>query len=112
MAWIYLIIGGILEIGFALGLKFSKGFTALWPSIATIVTISLSFFFFSQAMKKIPVGTAYAIFTGIGASGIAVVGMAFLGENVSLLKLIFIALLLICIIGLKLTSNQSDRETQ
>lgn len=109
MAWFYLIIGGFLEIGWALGMKFSKGFTELVPSVVTVILILFSFYLFSQAMKQIPLGTAYAIFTGIGAAGTAIIGMAFLGEYASFSKIIFIVLLLTCIIGLKLTSNQPEK---
>ncbi len=105
MAWFYLIIGGMIEIAWALGLKFSDGFTKPVVSVVTVLLIVTSFYFFAQAMKRIPVGTAYAIFTGIGAAGTAVVGFMFLGEDVSFLKIFFILLLLTCIIGLKLSSK-------
>jgi quaternary ammonium compound-resistance protein SugE len=112
MAWFYLIIGGMLEIGWAVGLKFSKGFTEVVPSIVTVILIILSFYFFSQAMKRISVGTAYAIFTGIGAAGTAIIGMVFLGEYVSFFKILFIVLLLACIICLKLASNQQEQSVR
>lgn len=110
MAWFYLIIGGMIEIGWALGLKFSDGFTKPVASVVTVMLIVTSFYFFAQAMKRIPVGTAYAIFTGIGAAGTAVVGFLFLGEEVSVLKIFFILLLLTCLIGLKLTSEPEKQK--
>ncbi|MCP3739286.1 DMT family transporter [Rossellomorea sp. BNER] len=111
MAWIYLIIGGFLEIAWALGLKFSKGFSLPLPSIITIILIASSFYFFAKAMKLISIGTAYAIFTGIGAAGTAIVGMIFLDEPVSFLKIFFILLLLSCVIGLKLTNHEETAST-
>jgi quaternary ammonium compound-resistance protein SugE len=108
MARFYLIIGGMIEIAWALGLKFSDGFTKPIVSVITVLLIVTSFYFFAQAMKRIPVGTAYAIFTGIGAAGTAVVGFMFLGEDVSFLKIFFILLLLTCLIGLKLSSKPEE----
>lgn len=109
MAWVYLIIGGILEVGWALGLKFSEAFTKPVPSVITIVLIIFSFYFFSKSMKWLPIGTAYAIFTGIGAAGTAFIGMMYLGEKVSFWKIFFIVLLLICVIGLKLASSDTKK---
>ncbi|KAA0562532.1 DMT family transporter [Rossellomorea aquimaris] len=108
MGWIYVIIGGILEIGWATGLSLSEGFTKPVPSIVTVVLILISFYFFSNSMKLLPIGTAYAVFTGIGAAGTAVVGMVFLNEGISVLKVTFISLLIFGVIGLKM----SDKEKQ
>ncbi|WRP04859.1 multidrug efflux SMR transporter [Rossellomorea aquimaris] len=108
MGWIYVIIGGILEIGWATGLSLSKGFTKPVPSIITALLILVSFYFFSNSMRLLPIGTAYAVFTGIGAAGTAVVGMVFLNEGISALKVAFITLLIFGVIGLKM----SDKEEQ
>lgn len=108
MGWIYVIIGGILEIGWATGLSLSEGFTKPFPSIITAVLILISFYFFSNSMKLLPIGTAYAVFTGIGAAGTAVVGMVFLNDGISILKVAFITLLIFGVIGLKM----SDKEEQ
>lgn len=107
MAWIYISLAGIFEIIWALGLKFSNGFTIMLPSLLTAAAIVVSFFFFSKALRKIPIGTAYAFFTGIGAAGTVIIGMLFLNESVHAEKLFFIALLILGIIGLKLTSGQN-----
>lgn len=110
MGWIYVIIGGILEIGWATGLSLSEGFTKPVPSIITAVLILISFYFFSNSMKLLPIGTAYAVFTGIGAAGTAVVGMVFLNDGISILKVAFITLLIFGVIGLKM-SDKEERAT-
>lgn len=104
MAWIYLIVAGLLEIGWAIGLKYTVGFTRLWPSIFTATAMIASFFFLSQALRIIPVGTGYAIWTGIGAAGTAILGIILFSESAALPRLGCIALIVIGIIGLKLTS--------
>ncbi|MCA1062955.1 multidrug efflux SMR transporter [Rossellomorea sp. AcN35-11] len=108
MGWIYVIIGGVLEIGWATGLSLSEGFTKPGPSIITSVLILISFYFFSNSMKLLPIGTAYAVFTGIGAAGTAVVGMVFLNEGYSLLKVVFISLLIFGVIGLKMSDKEEN----
>ena len=105
MAWIYLFIAGFFEIGWAVGLKYTDGFTKLWPSVITIIGMILSFYFLSAAVKTIPIGTAYAIWTGIGAVGTAIFGMILFGESKEFIRLIFIFLIVIGIIGLKIFSN-------
>ncbi|MEW9503044.1 DMT family transporter [Jeotgalibacillus marinus] len=110
MAWLYLIVAGITEIVWALGLKFAEGFTQLFPSIITIIFIIISFFLFSKAIKKIPVGTAYAVFTGIGAAGTAIIGMIALGEVVNVGKVFFLLLLISGILGLKLMDSSSEEK--
>ena len=80
MAWIYLIIAGLFECGWAIGLKYTDGFTRLMPSILTVAAMAISFWLLSTAMKTIPVGTAYAVWTGIGAVGVAIMGMILFGE--------------------------------
>lgn len=111
MAWIYLIIAGLLEIVWAIALKYSHGFTEVTPTIITIVTIVISFYFFSNALKKIAVGTAYAVFTGIGAAGTAILGMTVLDEGTNIGKILFLGLMIFGIVGLKLISTEeTERE--
>jgi quaternary ammonium compound-resistance protein SugE len=105
MAWIYLFIAGLFEIGWAVGLKYTDGFTRLWPSIVTIVTMILSFYFLSSAVKSIPIGTAYAIWTGIGAVGTAILGIILFDESKEFIRIIFIMLIVIGIVGLKFFSK-------
>jgi quaternary ammonium compound-resistance protein SugE len=104
MAWIYLFIAGIFEIGFAMGLKYSEGFTRLWPTVAMAVSGALSFYLLSVSMKSLPVGTAYAVWTGIGAAGTVVLGIAFLKEPSDLLRLVSISLIVVGIVGLRISS--------
>lgn len=110
MAWFYLIIGGILEVGWALGLSYSDGFTKIEVLIPTLILLAFSFYFFSKSLKLLPISTAYAVFTGLGSFGTAIVGMVFSGDSVSPLKLLFVITLVCCIIGLKFVSNEHDRE--
>jgi quaternary ammonium compound-resistance protein SugE len=105
MAWIYLFIAGLFEIGWAVGLKYTEGFTKLWPSVITIATMILSFYFLSSAVKTIPIGTAYAIWTGIGAVGTAILGIFLFGESKEFIRLFFILLIVIGIVGLKIFSK-------
>jgi len=105
MAWIYLFIAGLFEIGWAVGLKYTEGFTKLWPSVITIVTMILSFYFLSSSVKTIPIGTAYAIWTGIGAVGTAILGIFLFGESKEFIRLFFILLIIIGIVGLKIFSK-------
>lgn len=105
MAWIYLIIAGLFECGWAIGLKYTEGFTRLTPSILTVTAMAISFFLLSTAMKTIPVGTAYAVWTGIGAVGVAVLGMMLFGESKDILRIISLMMIIGGIIGLKLVSN-------
>ncbi len=104
MAWTYLFIAGLLEIGWAVGLKYSEGFTKLWPSLGTVTAMIASFFFLSMALKTLPIGTAYAVWTGIGAVGTAVIGLLFFGESRETLRIICILLIVAGIIWLKFTS--------
>jgi len=101
MAWIYLSIAGIFEIVWAVGLKYTDGFTKLYPSIGTIAAMIVSFTLLSIALKEIPVGTGYAVWTGIGAVGTAIIGMMILGESRELLRIFCIFLIIAGIIGLK-----------
>lgn len=104
MTWFLLFVAGIFEIGFALGLKYSEGFSRLWPTLGMVLTGGLSFYLLSTAMKSLPVGTAYAVWTGIGAAGTAVVGILLLGESASPLRVASLALIVAGVIGLRLTS--------
>ena len=105
MAWVYLIVAGFFEIVWAVGLKYAQGFTRLGASALTLAAMLASFFFLAQAVKTIPVGTGYAIWTGIGAAGTAIFGILLFAESASLARLLCIGLILSGIIGLKLTSN-------
>lgn len=104
MAWIYLIIAGLLEIIWAVGLKYTEGFTKLWPSVATAATMILSFGLLSLALKTIPMGTCYGVWTGIGAAGTAIIGMVYMGEPRDVSRVICIGLVVAGVIGLKLVS--------
>ena len=104
MAWINLIIAGILEIGWAICLKYTEGFSKLWPSLATAAAMIASFYFLAQALKVIPVGTGYAVWTGIGASGTAILGIILFAESAAPARLACVGLIVAGIIGLKLTS--------
>ena len=104
MAWVVLFIAGLLEIGWAIGLKYTDGFTRLWPSIGTVGAMSISFLLLSHALKTIPVGTGYAVWTAIGAVGTVVVGMVFLSEPREVGKLVCILMIVIGVIGLKIIS--------
>jgi quaternary ammonium compound-resistance protein SugE len=104
MPWIYLLLAGVFEIGFAIGLKYTEGFTRLWPSVGTVVSAAISLWLLTQALRAIPVGTAYAIWTGIGAVGVAVLGIALFSESASPARLACIAVIVSGVIGLKLTS--------
>jgi quaternary ammonium compound-resistance protein SugE len=105
MPWLLLIIAGLLETAWAVGLKYTHGFTRPIPSILTILGIAASMFLLAVAAKSIPIGTAYAVWTGIGAAGAVVLGIAFLGESANPLRLFFVLLLLIAIVGLKYTAK-------
>ena len=107
MAWTVLILSGLLEAGWALSLKASEGFSRLWPSVFFVVLLVASMGGLAYALRTLPVGTAYAVWTGIGASVTAVVGMAVLGESVSVLKLVSLVLIVAGIVGLNLAENGS-----
>lgn len=104
MHWTILFFAGLFEIVWAVGLKYTDGFTRLWPSLGTFAAMAVSFGLLAQAMKGLPLGTAYAVWVGIGAVGTALVGMALLGEPASPGRLISIALIVAGVIGLKLAS--------
>ena len=104
MAWVWLAIAGLLEVVWAVALKASDGFTRWIPNLVMAVGLGASFLFLSRAFRDIPMGTAYAVWTGIGAAGVAILGMAFYGEPVSLARVGFLSLILIGIVGLKLAA--------
>jgi len=105
MAWTNLFIAGLLEVSWAISLKYADGFSRVWPSLLTIAGMIASFYFLAQALKTIPVGTGYAVWTGIGAAGTAVLGIVLFAESAALPRLACIAMILAGIIGLKLTSG-------
>jgi quaternary ammonium compound-resistance protein SugE len=105
MAWWYLIIAGIFEIVWAVGLKYSEGFSKFLPSVGTVAAMLLSFVFLSRALKTIPVGTGYAVWTGIGAAGTAILGIVLFHEPRELPRILCLVLIVAGIIGLKLTSS-------
>lgn len=104
MHWLYLVLAGLLEVAWAVGLKVSNGLTRPLAAVLTLGAMALSVFFLSLAMKQLPLGTAYAIWTGIGAVGAAVLGILLFGESASLGRLVSIVIIFVGIIGLKLTS--------
>ncbi|MBW4631604.1 MAG: quaternary ammonium compound efflux SMR transporter SugE [Iphinoe sp. HA4291-MV1] len=104
MAWIYLLIAGLLEVGWAISLKYAQGFTRLGPSVATIALMILSFAFLSTALRTLPIGTAYTIWTGIGAVGTVVLGIVLFQEPIEVRRLICIGLIIVGVIGLRLVS--------
>lgn len=104
MVWIVLVLAGLFEVVWAVGLKYTEGFTRLWPTVGTVVAMAVSFGLLSQAMKQLPLGTAYAIWTGIGAVGTALVGIVLFGESANPARLACIGLIAAGIIGLKLAS--------
>jgi quaternary ammonium compound-resistance protein SugE len=105
MYWILLFFAGLFEIGWAVGLRYSDGWTRLIPSLLTLAAMAVSFALLSLALRGLPLGTAYAVWTGIGAVGTAIVGMLFLGETLSLLRIASILLIVIGLLGLKLASQ-------
>ena len=106
MAWIYLIIAGIFEVVWAMGLKYSVGFSRLVPTIVTIIGMAISVYFLSAAAKVLPIGTAYAIWTGIGAVGAVIMGMILFQEPRDFLRLLFVGIIVIGIVGLKFVSPE------
>lgn len=105
MPWLHLIIAGLLEVAWAIGLKQTDGWTRLWPSVITALLMIASFFFLSLALRSLPLGTAYAIWTGIGAVGTALIGIIVFDEPRTAARLVCIVLIVAGIVGLKLTSG-------
>lgn len=104
MAWVILIIAGLLEVGWAIGLKYTDRFTRLWPTIGTVLAMIVSLGLLGIAMKSLPVGTAYALWVGVGAVGTAMLGIVLFGEPTNAGRLISIALIIAGIVGLKLAT--------
>lgn len=105
MSWIYILIASVFEISWAVGLKYTNGFTELKASIFTVITMILSYVFLSLGVKNLPLGTAYAVWTGIGAVGTTIYGMMFFNEPRELIRILFIFLIVIGIIGLRVTAK-------
>ena len=103
MAWLYLLVAGVLEVGWAIGLKYTDGFTRLWPTVGTVISMILSVGFLGLALKELPVGTGYAVWTGIGTVGTVILGIALLGEPATVMHLACVGLIVAGIIGLKLS---------
>ncbi|MCX1977895.1 quaternary ammonium compound efflux SMR transporter SugE [Escherichia coli] len=105
MSWIILVIAGLLEVVWAVGLKYTHGFSRLTPSVITVMAMIVSLALLAWAMKSLPVGTAYAVWTGIGAVGAAITGIVLLGESANPMRLASLALIVLGIIGLKLSTH-------
>jgi quaternary ammonium compound-resistance protein SugE len=104
MSWLLLILAGLFEVGWAIGLKYTEGFTRLWPSVFTAVAMIVSLALLGIAMKSLPVGTAYAIWVGVGAVGTVIFGIVLFGEPAHALRLVSVGLIVAGIIGLKLAT--------
>lgn len=102
MVWLMLFAAGLAEAGWAVGLKYTDGFTRLWPSIGTVVAMAVSFLLLAQSLKTIPVGTAYAVWAGIGVIGVAVMGMILFNESRDIVRILCIALIVVGVVGLQL----------
>ena len=105
MPWLLLIIAGLLEVGWAIGLKYTEGFTRMWPSVLTVGAMVLSVVVLGVAMKSLPVGTSYAVWVGVGAVGTAILGMVLFGEPATAGRLASLGLIVAGIVGLKLAST-------
>jgi quaternary ammonium compound-resistance protein SugE len=104
MAWVILVVAGLFEIGWAIGLKFTEGFTRLWPTVGTVVAMVVSIVLLGVAMKTLPVGTSYAVWVGVGAVGTAILGIVILGESANMGRLISLGFIVVGIVGLKLAT--------
>ncbi|HEX6957065.1 MAG TPA: quaternary ammonium compound efflux SMR transporter SugE [Ferrovibrio sp.] len=104
MAWLILVFAGLAEVGWAIGLKYTAGFTRLWPSLGTAAAMLVSLWLLGLALKQLPLGTAYAVWTGIGTIGTVMLGIVLFGESASLLRLACIGLIVAGIVGLKLVT--------
>ena len=105
MAWIYLLLAGLFEVVWAIGLKYTDGFSRLWPSVGTLAAMAVSLVLLAMAVKTLPIGTAYATWTGIGALGAVALGIVLFGDPATLPRLLCVALILVGIVGLKLTAS-------
>jgi len=104
VAWIILVVAGIFEVGWAIGLKYTAGFTRLWPTVGTVLAMVISLWLLGVAMKSLPVGTAYSVWVGVGAAGTVALGIVLLGEPANAARLISVALIIAGIVGLKLAT--------
>jgi quaternary ammonium compound-resistance protein SugE len=104
MNWLILVTAGLFEIVWAIGIKYTEGFTRLWPSVGTLLAMGISVVLLGIAMKSLPVGTAYAVWVGVGAVGTAILGIILFGESANLMRLLSLVLIVIGIIGLKLAT--------
>lgn len=104
MAWLTLVVAGLFEVGWAIGLKYTDGFTRLWPTVGTLAAMAISLGLLGLAMKTLPVGTSYAVWVGVGAVGTAILGIVLLGEPANAGRLISLGLIVAGIVGLKLAS--------
>ena len=104
MPWAILVLAGLFEVGWAIGLKFTEGFTRLWPTVGTVAAMAISLGLLGVAMKSLPVGTAYAIWVGVGAVGTAILGIVLLGETANAGRMVSLGLIIAGIIGLKLAT--------
>ena len=105
MAWVLLFVAGVLEVGWAIGLKYTEGFTRVWPSVFTIAAMVISVLLLGIAMKTLPVGTSYAVWVGVGAVGTAILGMALFGEPATVGRLASLGCIVVGIVGLKLANT-------
>ena len=103
MAWLVLVVAGLFEVGWAIGLKYTEGFTRLWPSVGTVIAMVISVVLLGWAMRTLPVGTAYAVWTGIGAVGTVVLGIVLFHEPATVARLVCVGLIVAGIVGLKVT---------
>jgi quaternary ammonium compound-resistance protein SugE len=105
-AWLLIIIAGLMETGWAIGLKYTEGWTRFWPSLGTLALMAGSFILLSKAIKELPVGTAYAVWTGIGAAGTVILGIALFGESRDVIRVLFILLIVAGIAGLMIVTPE------
>ena len=104
MAWVLLVVAGLLEVAWAIGLKYTEGFTRLWPSVGTVAAMTASFWLLATAMKTLPVGTAYGVWVGVGAVGTAMLGIALFSEPANAARVVSLVLIIAGIVGLKLST--------
>lgn len=106
-AWLMLICAGLLEVCWAIGLKYTDGFTRLWPSVFTLATLAASMFLLAKAAQELPIGTAYAVWVGIGAAGAGILGIVLFKEPATAFRIAFMVLLVVSIVGLKFSAHSS-----
>lgn len=104
MAWVILVVAGLFEVAWAIGLKYTEGFTRLWPTVWTVLAMLISLWLLGIAMKSLPVGTSYSVWVGVGAAGTVILGIVLLGEPANAARLVSVALIIAGIVGLKLAT--------